>query len=31
MFNWMTSPAARERELSRHRFSATVKQFNPFA
>ena len=31
MFNWMTTPAALERELSRHRFSAKVKQFNPFA
>jgi hypothetical protein len=31
MFNWMTSPAALERELGRHRFSAKVKQLNPFA
>ncbi|MHA1567200.1 MAG: 2OG-Fe(II) oxygenase [Alphaproteobacteria bacterium] len=31
MFNWMTSSAALERELSRHRFSAKVKQLNPFA
>lgn len=31
MFNWMTSPTAMERELSRHRFSAKIKQFNPFA
>ncbi len=30
MFNWMTSTAALERELSRHRFSAKVKQLNPF-
>lgn len=31
MVNWMTSPAALERELGRHRFSAIVKQLNPFA
>ncbi len=31
MFNWMTSPAALKRELGRHRFSAKVKQLNPFA
>ncbi len=31
MFNWMTSPAALERELGRHRFSAKIKQLNPFA
>ncbi len=31
MFNWMTSHAALERELGRHRFSAKVKQLNPFA
>ncbi len=31
MFNWMTSPTALERELGRHRFSARLKQFNPFA
>jgi hypothetical protein len=31
MFNWMTSPAALERALSRHRFSAKVKRFNAFA
>ena len=31
MFNWMTSPAALQRELGRHRFSAKVKQLNPFA
>jgi len=31
MFNWMTSQAAMERELSRHRFSAKLKQLNPFA
>lgn len=31
MFNWMTSSAALERELGRHRFSATVKKLNPFA
>lgn len=30
MFNWMTSHAALERELSRHRFSAKIKRFNPF-
>ncbi len=30
MFNWMTSPAARERELGRHRFSAKIKQFAAF-
>jgi hypothetical protein len=30
MFNWMTSPAALERELGRHRFSARVKQFKAF-
>ena len=30
MFNWMTSPAALEHELGRHRFSAKVKQLNPF-
>ena len=31
MFNWMTSPAALERELGRHRTSAKIKQLNPFA
>ncbi len=31
MFNWMTSRAALERELGRHRFSAKVKQLDPFA
>lgn len=31
MFNWMTSDAALERELGRHRLSAKVKQLNPFA
>lgn len=31
MFNWMTSRDAMERELTRHRFSAKVKQLNPFA
>ncbi len=30
MFNWMTSSAALERELGRHRFSAKVKQFSAF-
>ena len=31
MFNWMTSAAAMERELGRHRLSARIKQLNPFA
>ena len=31
MFNWMTSRTALERELGRHRFSAKVKQLDPFA
>lgn len=31
MFNWMTSQAAIDRELGRHRFSATLKRINPFA
>lgn len=31
MFNWMTSQAALDRELGRHRFSAKIKQLNPFA
>jgi hypothetical protein len=31
MFNWMTSHAALEREIGRHRFSAKIKQLNPFA
>ncbi len=31
MFSWMTSPAALEYELDRHRFSVKVKQLNPFA
>jgi len=30
MFSWMTSPAARERGLGRHRFSAKIKQFAAF-
>ena len=30
MFNWMTSHAAMDRELGRHRFSAIAKQLNPF-
>jgi SM-20-related protein len=30
MFNWMSSHAAMERELGRHRFSAKLKQLNPF-
>lgn len=30
MFNWMSSLAAMERELGRHRFSAKLKQLNPF-
>lgn len=31
MFNWMTSPQALQRELGRHRFSAKIKHFSPFA
>ena len=31
MFNWMSSRAAMERELGRHRMSAKVKRLNPFA
>ncbi|GBE43216.1 hypothetical protein BMS3Bbin10_01292 [bacterium BMS3Bbin10] len=31
MFNWMTSQAALDRELGRHRLSAKIKQLNPFA
>ena len=31
MFNWMTSQAALDREIGRHRFSAKVKRLNPFA
>ena len=31
MFNWMTSAAALNRELGRHRFSARIKQLDPFA
>ena len=31
MFNWMASQAALDRELGRHRFSAKIKQLNPFA
>lgn len=31
MFNWMTSQVAMDRELGRHRFSATLKRVNPFA
>jgi hypothetical protein len=30
MFNWLTDRAALERELGRHRFSASVKRLNPF-
>lgn len=30
MFNWMSSLAAMERELGRHRFSSKLKQLNPF-
>ncbi|MFQ5625729.1 MAG: 2OG-Fe(II) oxygenase [Methyloligellaceae bacterium] len=30
MFNWMTSQMAMDRELGRHRFSAKIKQLNPF-
>jgi len=30
MFNWMSSHTAMERELGRHRFSAKLKQLNPF-
>ena len=29
--NWMVDPAARDRELARHRRSAWVKRLNPFA
>ena len=31
MFNWMTSRAALEHDLGRHRLSAKVKRLNPFA
>lgn len=31
MFNWMTSKAALEHDLSRHSFSAKLKRLNPFA
>lgn len=31
MFNWMTTQAALDNELGRHRFSAKIKQLNPFA
>ena len=31
MFNWMSSQAALDREVGRHRFSAKLKQINPFA
>jgi hypothetical protein len=31
MFNWMTSHAALERDLSRHRFSSKIKHLNPFS
>jgi hypothetical protein len=31
MFNWMTSQIALDREYGRHRFSAKMKQLNPFA
>ncbi len=30
MFNWMTSHAAMERELGRHRLSSIAKHINPF-
>jgi len=29
-FNWITDVATRDRELSRHRFSARLKRLNPF-
>ncbi len=31
MFNWMTSHAALEHDLSRHRFSSKMKNLNPFS
>ena len=31
MFNWMTSQAALEADLNRHRFSAKMKKLNPFS
>jgi hypothetical protein len=31
MFNWMTTPEAAAQELARHRLSARLKRFNPFA
>jgi hypothetical protein len=31
MFNWMTSPAALAYQRGRHRFSARLKQLNPFS
>ena len=31
MFNWMTSHAALERDLSRHRFSSKIKHLDPFS
>ena len=31
MFNWMTSQAALERELGRHRIAAKLGELNPFA
>jgi hypothetical protein len=31
MFNWMTTHAALERELRRHRFSSRLKRLNPFS
>jgi SM-20-related protein len=31
MFNWMASQDALDQELGRHRFSARLKQLNPFA
>ncbi len=31
MFNWITSEAAMNRELSRHRMSAKLKRLNPFS
>jgi hypothetical protein len=31
MFNWMTSQMALDREYGRHRFSAKMKQLNPFS
>lgn len=31
MFNWVTSQAAHDREIGRHRISARLKRLNPFA